>query len=282
MRPLSSYAENSYSQFGEDGILKEILTRLSTSRLLTKWCVEFGAWDGVFLSNTCRLIREDGFRAVLIEGDPKRVSELESNFPGDEVTKLCAFVGLTGATTLDSILKKTAIPHDFDVLSVDIDGCDYHVWESLDQYRPKVVIIEYNPTMPNSVEYVQPADLSVFHGSSPKSLCNLACTKGYGLVAVTSTNLFFVADEHVDLVTGSNVLSLNELRDDHQCEVFLFSGHDGTLLLSQDLILPYHNVRIPAKRMQIVPKPIRRWPSNKSLAQKLVTAWFRFRHDSAT
>lgn len=281
MRPLSSYAENVHSQFGEDGILKEILTRLGNSCHLTKWCVEFGAWDGVFLSNTCRLIREEGFRAVLIEGDPKRLQDLELNFPGDDIIKVCAFVGLTGTTTLDAILKKTPIPQDFDVLSIDIDGCDYHVWNSLRTYRPKVVLIEYNPTMPNSVDYVQPADLSVFHGSSPKSICDLALAKGYGLVAVTTTNLIFVDRQLVHLVADRNQ-SLDELREDVDHQVLLFSGHDGTLLLSRDLVLPYHNVRIPAERLQIVPRPIRKWPSNKTLFQKVVTAWFKRRHESAT
>ena len=46
---------------------------------LDKWCVEFGAWDGVYCSNTCHLIRDKGYKAVLIEGDKSKFSELKKN-----------------------------------------------------------------------------------------------------------------------------------------------------------------------------------------------------------
>jgi hypothetical protein len=65
--PLAQYASDTYSQFGEDGIIAECLSRISAVAPLNKWCVEFGAWDGVHLSNTCRLIREEGYSAVLVE-----------------------------------------------------------------------------------------------------------------------------------------------------------------------------------------------------------------------
>ena len=81
LNPLSEFAANTYSQYGEDGILAECLRRISKVAELDRWCAEFGAWDGVHLSNTCRLIREDGYSAVLIEGDPDRFKDLERNLP---------------------------------------------------------------------------------------------------------------------------------------------------------------------------------------------------------
>jgi hypothetical protein len=56
MELLNSFAEDIHSQYGEDGILREALKRLSSKGNSDKWCVEFGAWDGVKLSNTCNLI----------------------------------------------------------------------------------------------------------------------------------------------------------------------------------------------------------------------------------
>ena len=47
---------------------------------LDKWCVEFGAWDGVYCSNTCHLIRDKEYKAVLIEGDKSKFSELKKIF----------------------------------------------------------------------------------------------------------------------------------------------------------------------------------------------------------
>lgn len=69
---LNTYAVDTYSQFGEDGILKEVFKRLKVD---DPWCVEFGAWDGVAFSNTRSLI-EKGWNAVLIELNPRKFKEL--------------------------------------------------------------------------------------------------------------------------------------------------------------------------------------------------------------
>ena len=52
---LNSFEKKIYSQFGEDGILEEILKRLGEQNI-DKWCVEFGARDGISDSNTYNLI----------------------------------------------------------------------------------------------------------------------------------------------------------------------------------------------------------------------------------
>ena len=113
-KDLSEFKKNTYSQNGEDGVIAEILNRISKQSHLDKWCVEFGAWDGVYLSNTCRLIRENQYNAVLIEGDPKRVEQLEKNLPQNNVIKICRFINFEGESQLDNVLAETPIPNDFD------------------------------------------------------------------------------------------------------------------------------------------------------------------------
>ena len=66
---LLRFGRKVHSQGAEDGVTEEIFRVIGTR---SKWCVEFGAWDGVFLSNTCNLIRNHGWSAVLIEGDKTR------------------------------------------------------------------------------------------------------------------------------------------------------------------------------------------------------------------
>jgi hypothetical protein len=61
---LNSYARNFTSQFGEDGIIEEILIRLGA--VVPKYFVEFGAWDGVHLSNTHSLAKL-GWSGLYIE-----------------------------------------------------------------------------------------------------------------------------------------------------------------------------------------------------------------------
>ena len=70
---LLDFAANTHSQTGEDGVLAKILQTLSAT---DHWCVEFGAWDGRHLSNTCNLIENSGYSAVLIEPNSKRFADL--------------------------------------------------------------------------------------------------------------------------------------------------------------------------------------------------------------
>ena len=95
-----------------------------------------------------------------MEPTPSKFAELDALYAGQpDVTCLQRLVGLTEGDRLHDILSHTPIPHDFDLLSVDIDGADYHLWDSLPPpplgYAPKVVVIEFNPTIPNNILYVQ-------------------------------------------------------------------------------------------------------------------------------
>jgi hypothetical protein len=142
---LNQYRDNQFSQFGEDGIIAELCRRL---HLQTGWFVEFGAWDGKYLSNTYRLLSQAGWQGVYIEGDANRYQDLLRTcaaFPG-RAYSLCAMVGCGGANKLDDLLAKTPIPINFDLLSVDIDSYDWQVWQALEKYQPKLVVIESNST----------------------------------------------------------------------------------------------------------------------------------------
>ena len=273
--PLASYRTDVHSQYGEDGVIAEILERIRGAVPLDGWCVEFGAWDGVYLSNTCHLIRSKGYRAVLIEGSPEKHAELCRNHPSDDVIKVCRFVTLDGESTLDRVLDATPVPAGFDFLSIDIDGCDYHVLESLKGHRPKVICVEFNPTIPNEVEFVQPRDLSVQRGSSARSMVKLAASMGYSLVAVTDCNLFLVEGSLVKAVVGDDAPSLEHLRDDSGARCFVFCGYDGTLLTSVPVRLPWHGLQADAGDLQLLPRFLRSYLPEYGAAQR---AGFRLLH----
>jgi hypothetical protein len=188
MQDIAEFAHNVTSQFGEDGIIAEIFRRIGT---VHPSCVEFGAWDGKHLSNTWSLWHEQGWRAVLIEGHPERHAALArslADFP--QVRALCAYVQPEGENGLDSLLANCGLEHDFDLLSIDVDGDDYHIWRGLNQFRPRVVVIEYNPTIPPDLELVQ--HKGGYFGASARALVLLASAKGYRLACCTQTNCFFV------------------------------------------------------------------------------------------
>lgn len=268
MKALSDFKFNAYSQFGEDGIIKEIFSRLEKSGIsLNKWVCEFGAWDGLHLSNTARLIVEEGFSAVLIEGDPDRVKWLSANFPDDRVKKICSFVTHVGETSLEKILSTTNIPPNFDFLSIDIDGMDYYILESLQMYKPKLISIEFNPTIPNMINFVQPENYSLKQGASARAIYELATRMNYSVVAGTHCNLFLLSNEFSQIFDRP-LPSLEELVPHGQDVTYLFSGYDGTLLSNKSFIkLGWHG-SFPLSSIQLLPKFLRVYSGDYNRLQR--------------
>jgi len=270
----SQFARNEYSQFGEDGILEKILEKIESK---DGWCVEFGAWDGIHLSNTFNLIKNKGYRPVLIEADKKKFQDLQRNMAPFNAVLINEFVEFEGANTLDNILGRTSIPKNFDFLSIDIDGNDYWIFDSLVDYRPKVICIEYNPSIPNDVDYVQPRDFSVKRGAGAMSLCQLAKRKSYELIATTRCNLFFVDKElfHLFQVEDNKLTSL---RDDSSCRIYAFVGYDGTIIYSKPIHFYWHDLDIKSEKHQWLPGFLRTFPSDYSAFQKILfVAYLTFR-----
>lgn len=201
----NQYARDVFSQNGEDGIVEELFRRLDIS---SGYVCEFGAWDGVYLSNTFNLIQK-GFKGVFIEGDKDKFQDLLKtckNYPN--IIPINAYVDYEGENTLDNLLQKTDIPSDFELLSIDIDSFDYHVWRSLKLYRPKIVIIEINSGIStNNEEHIHTPDK--YQGTAFRPTFNLGIEKGYKFVCHTG-NMIFVRN---DLFDKLNIQYNNELEN---------------------------------------------------------------------
>jgi len=270
---LNDYSKNVYSQEGEDGIIEKILEILPDKN---SWSVEFGAWDGMHLSNTYNLIKNKGYSAVLIEGCKKKFRILQKNFEGNgKIIPINAFVGFEDKNGLDSILKTTKIPVYFDVLSIDIDGNDYHIWDAFKHYRPKIVIIEYNPTIANQVEFINPKDMSVMYGSSILSIDKLARQKDYMLIANTRLNAIFVDKKYFDLFEIENN-SVNAIRTEQLDVSYIFNGYDGTVFVRGCGKMHWHHIPYKASRLQQVPKLLRDYPGNYGLIKKVIAKLYRY------
>ncbi len=264
---LLEFSNNIFSQRGEDGILKKIFEILS---IQNPWCVEFGAWDGKHLSNTHELVVHKNWSGVFIEADPKRFLELCDTYKGNsKVHSINKYVAFSGDGTLDTILKKTPIKKDFALLSIDIDGNDYHIWDSLKEYRPQVVVIEYNPTIPNHIDFIQPKDMKVNQGSSILSVTKLAKEKGYELISVTSLNAIFVLKEHFNKFEIQDN-SLSELNKNSKYHTTLFHLYDGTIVLHGCDTIMWHGVKINKNKLQQIPRFFRTFPSTMSKTKLLM------------
>jgi len=269
---LLQHSHNVYSQTGEDGIIEKILEIFPEK---SGWCVEFGAWDGMHLTNTRNLIESKGYAAVLIEANAKRFKDLQRNYAEKhDVVTINKYVGFTDDDGLDLILEGTPIPTDFDLLSIDIDGNDYHVWKSVVKYRPKVVVIEFNPTIPTHIHFVQPPDPAINQGSSLLAFVELASGKGYELVSVTPFNAFFVRREYYELFhIESNAPEL--LRTELGLITYIFSGYDGRFFLHGNRRLPWHRIKLKDSKFQQVPRFLRTFPGNYTLAHRALLWAYR-------
>lgn len=271
-RWLLEHAANVYSQDGEDGILAKLLEVIGAP---TKWCVEFGAWDGKHVSNTYRLIEAQGFSAVMIEGPELRHRDLVATFKDNpRVVPLRAFVGFEGPERLDELLARTPIPLEFDVLSIDIDGNDYHVWRAVTRYRPRVVVIEYNPTVPSAVDFVQPADFAVNQGASLSALAKLGKGKGYELVSVTDHNCIFVVAQLFPLL-GIADNSAAALRPNEKLVTYVFNGYDGTVFVRGYGKLAWHDTPYRESKLQHLPKMLRKFPDTHGPFLRFCSRHFR-------
>lgn len=131
---------NDYSQFGEDGVLQAIFSAIGAEN---EWCFECGASDGLFFSNTRRLI-ERGWSAVLVEADKPAFNRLLQNNAqfGDRVTCINELLG--SSHRIDGILAHAGAPIHIDLAVIDVDGQDYYLFNSIMRYRPRVVMVEFD------------------------------------------------------------------------------------------------------------------------------------------
>ncbi len=195
-KKLNQHEFRTFSQNGEDGMIAEIFGRIGTKN---RYFVEFGAADG-FENNTVLLLRR-GWSGFWIEGDPELVKKAERHFRteirGGELTVMQGFIT---AENIEDLFRRGKVPEEFDLLSIDIDRNDYYVWKGISHYRPRVVVIEYNPIYPPTMSWVVPYDPtatwdSTTHtGASLKALEELGAKMGYALVGcnLTGVNAFFV------------------------------------------------------------------------------------------
>ena len=227
---LLSHRKKYYSQQGEDGLLAFILSKIPDK---TGWCVELGAWDGKSESNTYYFISHLGYHGVMIEADPLKYNLLRENLKAYDTICVNAYVRPQGGNSLDNILSLTSIPTHFDLLSIDVDGDDYHIWQSLYAYHPNVVIIEINirdkpgvkrlnkPGSPIFMDNTGTSSSSMwgitgYIGTSISSMTELAISKQYCLLANVHCNAIFIRREYLNLFHDREVTP---------SEVFTYEGH---------------------------------------------------------
>jgi len=189
---FNKFRKNIFSQNGEDGVLEEVLKKINISR--DGWCCEFGAWDGKVGSNTFNLVKNYNFKAVYIESDKKKFKDLEKTqkkYPNIFAINKAIEKNVNSSNSLERVLENTEIPLDFEILSIDIDSYDLDVWETLEKYRPKIVVIEVNSSIkPGIIQRHNESN----QGNSFSATVNVGKKKNYTLICHTGNCIFLRED----------------------------------------------------------------------------------------
>jgi hypothetical protein len=207
-KPLRSFADvefRAFSQNGEDGILLYVFGLLGMGH---RRCVEICAGDGIEC-NSANLIVNHGWTGLLFDADKRLVERGRSYYSrlGDTSAFPPTFVN-TWITreNVNELLQQNGVSGPVDLLSLDLDGVDYWIWEAIEVIRPRVVIAEIQciwgadraVTVPYSESFRAPVHdrFKVYCGASLPAFVKLARRKGYRLVGVERLgfNAVFVAE----------------------------------------------------------------------------------------
>jgi hypothetical protein len=188
-----------FSQWGEDGILRHLLRHTPVAR---KIFVEFGVEDYTE-ANTRFLLETAGWSGLVLDGSEENIRRIRR----DEISwryHLKAAHAFITRENIDDLLRDNGLTGEIGLLSVDIDGVDYWVWEAITVVQPAVVVAEYNslfgPERAVTVPYDPQFQRSRSHfshsyyGASIAALTRLGNRKGFALVGSNSAgnNAFFV------------------------------------------------------------------------------------------
>lgn len=228
---LPSISETGYrvfSQFEEDGKLLFIFSIIGMDN---KVFIEIGSDDGIN-SNSANLYFNFGWRGLFIDGNSnsiKRGRKFFDKYPHPWFYKPEFKCAKVTRENVNELIEESKFKGEVGLLSIDIDGNDYWIWDAINIISPKVVIIEThrefglkNIVVPYDPDYFFPGKHPVYHGASPVAMNNLAIKKGYRLVGANDLGFNFIfvknglADEILPEVTVESILNHPSVKEGYK------------------------------------------------------------------
>jgi hypothetical protein len=207
-----------WSQNGEDGIT---LALLLEAGIATRRFVELGC--GTNGGNSGFLCNELGWDGLMVDGSAANVEVLNAQLPPGRVKVVEAWLT---ADSVDALIREHGFSGEVDVLSIDIDGNDYWLWERITSISPRIVIVEYNSAFGPDRAVVVPYDpgfercsveggAGLYYGASLAALTELGKRLGYRLICIEprGVNAYFLRNDvapHVPAVEPAAVYRLLE------------------------------------------------------------------------
>lgn len=193
------------SQWGEDGIVEWLVHQLGN---IPETYVEFGV-ENYRESNTRFLLQHRNWRGLVIDGSQEHIDFIRRD-PISWRHDLTAIASFITRDNINAIISDAGFAGDLGILSIDIDGVDYWVWEAINCVNPLIIIVEYNSVfgdmLPLTVPYApgfirKHAHYSnLYYGLSIRAAQQLASERGYTLVGTNraGSNAFFVRNDRAD------------------------------------------------------------------------------------
>ncbi len=198
-----------FSQWGEDGIIDWLVSRIPD---IKKSFVEFGV-QNYRESNTRYLLMAQNWRGLVMDGSMAHIEDIRSQdvYWRHDLQAKCAFID---RDNINCLIAESGLKGEIGLLSIDIDGNDYWVWQAIEVVSPAIVVCEYNAvlgdilplTIPYAADFYRTRShhSNLYFGASIRALVQLGKSKGYVFVGTTSTgcNAFFVRSDHASRITG--------------------------------------------------------------------------------
>lgn len=233
-----------FSQFGEDGLIHWLVSKVPISR---KMFVEFGV-ENYEEANTRFLLLNGNWTGLVMDGSDQNIQHIRQQdlYWRHNLKAQTAFIT---RENINGLMRQNGIEGEIGLLSIDIDGNDYWVWEAIDSVSPAIVIIEYNSRLGPDRAVTVPYDPGfdrrkahwsmIYYGASLAALCKLGRRKGYAFVGANSAgnNAFFVrrdllpaAVREVSVAEGFVQCQFREARNPEGRLQFLDSSQERELL----------------------------------------------------
>ena len=223
-RRLQDFEFKVFSQWGEDGIIQRLV---SVVPIKNKTFIEFGIED--FSESNCRfLMMKDNWSGFVIDGSESNIAALKRSyyFPRYDLEAVSAFIT---RENIDEHLRASGFGDDLGILSIDLDGNDFHILNAIQSVTPRILICEYNALFGPSRQITVPYNKNfrrterhhsnLYYGASLAAIAELAARKGYLLVGTNSAgnNSFFVREdlmsEQLEALTADGAFTLSKFRE---------------------------------------------------------------------
>ncbi|MBE0654342.1 MAG: hypothetical protein IH594_11125, partial [Bacteroidales bacterium] len=196
--PIEETGFRVFSQFEEDG---KLLFLFSVIGMDVNTFVEIGSDDGVN-SNSANLYFNFGWHGLFIDANSasiKRGKRFFSKYPHPWFYPPEFVCSRVSRENINEIITTAGISGEIGLLSIDIDGNDYWIWDAIHCIDPRVVIIEThnefglrNIVVPYDPDYFFPGKHPLYHGASPVAMNKLANRKGYRLAGANQYGFNFI------------------------------------------------------------------------------------------